>query len=143
MKFSAKQAATQVGRSTATITRAIEKHKISATKNESGAWEIEASELFRVFAPAKPENPSMQRLENPNEKGVLQGDVEVMAEKLRSADALNDRLADEVADLRRRLDDEATERRKLTALLTAPPSAKIAPLGGLWSRLMGRAGGNA
>lgn len=151
MKFSAAQAAKQVGRSTATITRAIEKRKLSAEKDGNGAWQIEASELYRVFAPAKPENPTMQRTEKANETGGLQADLDLMAEKLRSAEALNDRLADEVSDLRRRLDDEASERRKITALLMPPvvapaPQSPAAgqgkPVGGFFSRLLGKGAAN-
>lgn len=121
MKLSAAKAAQEVGKSTATITRAIEKGKISASKDENGAWSIDPAELFRVFAPAKHANPSTQRNAKPDETGEnrgLQPDLEVLSEKLRSSEALNALLSDEVADLRRRLDDEAAERRKLTAMIT-------------------------
>lgn len=131
MKLTAAKAAQEVGKSTATITRAIEKGKISAVKDENGAWEIDPAELFRVFAPAKRENPSMQRNANPSETGEnrgLQPDFEVLSEKLRSSEALNARLSDEVADLRRRLDDEAAERRKLTAMLTYETPAAASPV---------------
>lgn len=164
MKFSASKAAEAVGKSTATITRAIEKHRLSAVKDANGAWEIDASELYRVFPPQTPENPSMQRDEKPRNTDALRLELELMGEKLRSASVLNDRLADEVADLRKRLDDaaarsdrDAEERRKLSAILTdqrAKPEteshalvpviepAALAPetglLGRLWNALLGR-----
>lgn len=126
MKFSASKAAEAVGKSTATITRAIEKHKLSAVKDANGAWEIDASELYRVFPPQTPENPSMQRDEKPRNTDALRLDLELMGEKLRSASSLNDRLADEVADLRKRLDLEGEERRKLTAILTDQRARPVA-----------------
>lgn len=157
MKFSASKAADAVGKSTATITRAIEKHKLSAVKDANGAWEIDASELYRVFPPQTPENPSMQRDEKPRNTDALRLELELMGEKLRSASALNDRLADEVADLRARLDQEGEERRKLTAILTdqrtkpepearalipvpqpALPAPETGLLGRLWNALLGR-----
>lgn len=149
MKYSAAQAGKAVGRSTATITRAIEKHRISAVKDENGAWQIDPAELHRVFDVKKPENPSMQSDEKDRNGKALQHDVEILAEKLRSSEALNARLADEVADLRGRLDAEGEERRKLTAILTdqrpaAAPVTVEAPalgqgkrVGGFWARLLG------
>lgn len=49
MKYTAGQAAKAAGVATATITRAIKSGKISGQKDASGAWEIDASELHRVF----------------------------------------------------------------------------------------------
>ena len=45
MKLTAGQAAKAVGVSTATITRAIKRGRISAAKDEDGAWRIEPAEL--------------------------------------------------------------------------------------------------
>ena len=150
MKYSAAQAGKAVGRSTATITRAIEKGRLSAVKDDNGAWQIDPAELHRVFDVKKPENPSMQSDEKASKGEALRVDLEILAEKLRSAETLNERLADEVADLRGRLDAEGEERRKLTMILTdqrtapAPPpnmpaaGAPVARGGGWWSRLWGR-----
>lgn len=51
MKLSASQAAKKTGKSVPTITRAIKSGKISAEKTGSGGYQIDASELFRVFSP--------------------------------------------------------------------------------------------
>jgi len=51
MKYTAGQAATATGISKSTITRALKSGKISGQKDESGAWEIDPSELHRVFPP--------------------------------------------------------------------------------------------
>ena len=60
MKFSAKQAGKEVGKSTPTITRAIQSGRISATKNKSGGYEIDPSELFRVFHRVTPEEGNVK-----------------------------------------------------------------------------------
>lgn len=134
MIYSASQAAKAVGKSTATITRAIYKGRLSAVKDESGAWLIDASELHRVFALASPENPSMKHDEKGHENHGMGAEVGVLSERLRSAEqraAVAEALAEERArhldDLQRRLDAEAEERRRLVAVLTAPPAAPVPP----------------
>lgn len=49
MQYTAGQAAEATGKNITTITRAIKSGKISAQKDEGGAWRIDASELNRVF----------------------------------------------------------------------------------------------
>lgn len=166
MEYSAAQAAKLVGVATATITRAIDKHKLSAVKDESGAWRIDASELQRVF-PCKPhesrkplENIFTQSNEKPRNPKGTNAEIELLTEKLRLLEAERERerrqFEDQMIDLRARLDDaaakadrDAEERRKLTAILIdqrATPSADLelsratrkASQGGLWKRLWGR-----
>ena len=48
MKHTAGTAAKVVGKTKSTITKAIASGKLSAIKNDNGAWEIDASELYRV-----------------------------------------------------------------------------------------------
>jgi hypothetical protein len=57
---------------------------------------------------------------------VQPGDLPTLRERLAKAEAERDLLLDQVADLRTRLDLEAEERRRLTAVLTdrrAPPDS--------------------
>lgn len=49
MQYTAGQAAEVTGKNIATITRAIKSGKITAHKDSSGAWRIDAAELHRVF----------------------------------------------------------------------------------------------
>ena len=63
MPLTAKQAADAVGISKNGIIKAIREGRISGTKNAKGGWEVEASELFRVYQPvdgvdSEPESPS-------------------------------------------------------------------------------------
>jgi len=52
----------------------------------------------------------------------------VLLAKIEGLEALLDRERETVTDLRRRLDDEAAERRRLTAFLTHQPSPEITPV---------------
>ena len=49
MGLSAKEAAQAVGISKQGIIKSITRGRISATKNKNGEWEIDPSELFRVY----------------------------------------------------------------------------------------------
>jgi hypothetical protein len=51
MPYSLKQAADATGRTKPTILRAIKTGKISAKKTEMGEWEIDPTELHRVYPP--------------------------------------------------------------------------------------------
>lgn len=125
MKLSASQAAQEVGKSVPTITRAIKSGKISAIKTETGGFEIDPAELFRVFpAVTRNDNVTPNNLghETPNVTSALDVEVKMLRERLADKDS-------EIDHLRGLLDAEAAERRKLTALLTdqtARPAATVA-----------------
>ena len=51
MKYTLSEAAAATGKNKATIQRAIKSGKISAQKGEYGSYEIDPSELHRVFQP--------------------------------------------------------------------------------------------
>ena len=114
MKLSASQAATATGKSVPTITRACKSGKISHEKTDSGGYLIEPVELFRVFpAVTANTNETSPMLENetPRDMRVLQAEIEGLRERLAGKD-------DQISDLRKRLDTEGEERRRLTAMLT-------------------------
>ena len=133
MQYTAGEAAKATGKNIATITRAIKSGKISASKDASGAWRIEPSELHRVF-PALAQvlqSSEMQQDAIPvqeQESGTakaLQEELAVLRERVRSQDQLLADRADQIADLRTRLDREGEERRKLAAILTDQRSRLI------------------
>lgn len=135
MGLTASEAAREVGKSLPTITKAIQSGKLSATGSKGGPYSIEPAELFRVWprvAGKGGETSNVRPEETPRNPSLLQGEVDLLHERLRSAQALNERLVDEVSDLRARLDAEAEERRRLTALLThqmdqPPPASEPVP----------------
>ena len=133
MQYTAGEAAKATGKNIATITRAIKSGKISASKDASGAWRIEPSELHRVFptlaqvlqsSEMQQDAIPMQEQESGTTK-ALQEELAVLRERVRSQDQLLADRADQIADLRTRLDREGEERRKLAAILTDQRSRPI------------------
>ena len=124
-------AAKATGKSKATILRAVRSGRISAKKNDKGAYEIDPAELHRVFHPTSNDNPKMERDATREETGVLRAEKDLLRQQIAQMEST-------VSDLRKRLDDETEERRatqeKLTALLTDQRSNN----GGFWSRLFGK-----
>jgi hypothetical protein len=143
MAYSLGQAAKAAGISKTSLHRAINKGRISAAKNDNGVYEIEPSELHRVYPPVVESNssatPDMVRdgtLETAVETEVLRREVELLRERLADKDGV-------IVDLRERLDQSEQERREkdhqLTALLTdeRPKAEAPAPNAGqgFWARL--------
>ncbi len=129
MSLSAKEAAEQVGLSKQAILKAIHEGRLSATRDNRGAWRIDAAELFRVYAPATtgatsdnqpPANPDAARL----------AALEAENANLRQLVANQER---QLADLRRWLD---------TALAALPPRPQLEDKqqarGNWWARLLRR-----
>jgi excisionase family DNA binding protein len=121
------EAAKATGVSKSTLRRAIEKGRLSANRREDGSYEIDPAELHRVFPRPSAGTPEMARSDIASDTGGLRVEVEMLRERLADKDAV-------IEDLRRRLDAEAEERRRLTALLTDQRPA--APRRGFWRRLL-------
>lgn len=126
MLYTAGEAAKATGKNIATITRAIKSGKISASKDVSGAWRIDPAELHRVF-PALAQDSQKVRMQEDatlmqevksREDRALLDEVAALRERVSSQDQLLAERADQIADLRARLDLEGEERRKLAAILT-------------------------
>ena len=140
MKLSASQAATEVGKSLPTITRAIKSGKLTAVNMEGGGYQIDPIELFRVWPPVtkmKGDNPNMLGSATLNQSSVLQAEVETLRQQIEAVGTERERervqLSETIDDLRRRLDESETERRAITRLIedrTAKPQ-------GFWQRLLG------
>mgnify|MGYP001253615837 CR=1 FL=1 len=132
MQYTAGQAANAVGKNIATITRAIKSGKISASKGVDGAWRIDPAELHRVFpiAPQDLRKPKMQRDASPpqeavsSSENVLLQEVAILRERVRAQEVLLSDRADQIDDLRSRLDKEGDERRRLAAILTDQSAAR-------------------
>jgi hypothetical protein len=125
--YSLAQAAAKVGKNRSTILRAIKLGKLSAERNEAtGAWAIEPAELHRVYpiADAHDDQHASQHDDAPPRNGDTAAEIRELRARLGVAEA---RIADKDAlvaaheraldDLRRRLDTEAEERRRLTLVL--------------------------
>lgn len=133
MKLSASQAAKKTGKSVPTITRAIKSGKLSAEKSGSGGYQIEASELFRVFKAVT---------ETPNVKGNTLGsetpeiplnetpDAHMMREKIATLEAA-------LSDAKAERDEWRDQAKRLALALPSPEQGK-APQAGLFARLFKR-----
>lgn len=141
MKYTLSEAAAATGKNKATIQRAIKSGKISAPKGEAGSYEIDPSELHRVFHPvaqrvAQRDNAtirnSAQQAGLPPDFNTLQriADLEkelaVMEERKNGLEEQKRHLTDTVEDLRKRLD--SSEGRVLALLNDPRPK-------GFWKRL--------
>jgi hypothetical protein len=105
------QAAKAAGVTRTAIQHAIAGGRLSAAKDELGRWQIDPSELARVY---KPVANNVTASVAPVAADSALGDSAEMRElRARLADA-----HETIADLRHRLDQEAEERRRLTLLLT-------------------------
>jgi hypothetical protein len=119
MKFSLGQAAKETGLDKSTISRAIKSGRLSAQRKDGGGgYEIDPAELFRVFPPASKAHVLAPSVTTAGSTDVLAENRELRL-KLEMAEVRLREKDDEVHDLRRRLDLEGEERRKLTMMLLA------------------------
>ena len=144
MHYTVGTAAKATGKSKPTISRAIKNGLISATRTADGTgYVIDAAELHRVFPPlpsASNETPPKADHETPNETGALQVEIKMLRERLEEVTADKDSV---IEDLRKRLDAEAEERRRLTMLLTdqrtsAAPAVVAGPPKRAWWQIFAR-----
>lgn len=124
MVYTLGEAAKATGLTKSGLSKAIKCGRVSANRTESGSYEIDPAELHRVFPPAVNGQPKAE--------SVLQDTHSKLAElvaKLESAQEQLNREREWSRELSRRLDEEASERRKLTALLThqQEPKAQSVP----------------
>ena len=114
MVYTLGQAAKAVGKGKTTVLKAIRSGRISAKKNDKDEWEIDPSELHRVYPPVNENSsPTVEKEQQTTPSELIELRVQVQA--LHEQNSL---LKDERDDLRRRLDIENEERRKLTMMLT-------------------------
>lgn len=104
--LSLSQAAKETGRSKATISKALKNGVLSYVSKTDKGYEIEPSELFRVF----PVNPKKTDDVTGCEPPKNSKEVELL-------ERLNQQQAETIADLRRRLDEANDERERLTIVM--------------------------
>lgn len=143
MAYTLGEAAKATGISKASISRAINSGRISATKKDDGSFSIEPVELHRVYPPKSAAPVTETHSETPrngnadtrngSDSNVLQARLDAALEQLRDRDGTID-------DLRRRLDQSDEERREAQArvigLLAGPGPTESKR--GFFGRLFGR-----
>ena len=124
MGLTLRQAADLCGASRSTIHRALKSGKLSGGRLEDGAWDIDPSELARVFPwdinePVQRDNPGQGRDGSSEREAVLTVKVEMLEHQL-------ERERDTIADLRKRLDRAEDRVLGLTAQILPPNSPATA-----------------
>lgn len=127
MKYSLSEAAKATGKNKTTIQRAIKSGKISASKGNSGSYEIDPSELHRVFPPPAAQRDAQHTQSNDTQQAKfthegnhidrfveLEKELAVARERANGLEVQKDQMADTINDLRKRLDSSET---RVTALL--------------------------
>lgn len=131
--FTLTQAIKESRKAKSTLIDAIKNGRLSASRDDKGRYLIDPSELFRVYPQydVRPNEKTDSAQENTRPSyDVLEYKIESLEQQLEREKELN-------RDLARRLDDEAAERRKLTALLT-DQSERISNASELWRKVFKR-----
>ena len=137
------QAAKEVGITRGGLWKAIKQGRLSATKNNSGQFVIDPAELFRVYPPVDKVDVHSEQ-SSIDENTSRQHEVDELRIRLELTNRLLAKAESECDDLRRRLDEEAAERRNLMRLLTHQPEQQAQPEPRqqegslLWRKLFGR-----
>jgi hypothetical protein len=131
MAYTLGQAARATGKSKPTIARAIAKGRLSASRDETGAYVIDPAELHRVYAVPVSGNGHVKQSVPGEPAGTSLEALHVERDLYR---ALAEEREATIRDLRARLDAEAEERRRvqerLTGLLTHRRPGSVPPAGG-------------
>ncbi len=139
MEFTLSAAAKATGKGKSTIHNAIKSGKLSARRTETGSYQIDASELARVFKMNPVEG---SRLDDPEpssepfrtEVAVLRTKVTMLEDQLARERETN---SDTLSDLRKRLD--RSEERVLALTNQATPNPQESPpRRSILARLLGR-----
>lgn len=123
MQYTAGQAAEVTGKNISTITRAVKSGKISAHKDTSGAWRIDASELHRVF-PLRKRNlrkhATQEDIPDPEKSDIAQtvGLYEELAALRERVAAQSELLEDKISQISDLKEDRDRWRQQATSLLT-------------------------
>jgi hypothetical protein len=148
MKLSANRAAKEAGIAKKTLLEAISSGRLAAIKNDKGHWEIEPSELFRVYPKTgsgelkKPQPTPVENDKKTNETSALEIEVKMLREQIERMDAERDReriqLADQIEALKEQAERQSADHRQALAALTDQRErAAEQPKRGLWARLVG------
>lgn len=115
MKYSLASAAIAVGKSKATIHRAVVSGKISAFRNYNGIYEIDASELYRVFEPVSlKQNDTLNETKDVIRDALLKQENEFLRHQLQKETELVNNLTHRLNSLEERINS-------LLLLLTHQP----------------------
>lgn len=122
MGYTLGEAAKAVGKSKATISKAIKNGKMSAVRQDDGSFDIDPSELHRVYPPTPPSTVHREQSETPQETAVNSSELIELRVKLEAAHK-------RIEDLE---EDREEWRKQANRLLSHTPQPS------LWQRLFGK-----
>jgi hypothetical protein len=124
MAYTLGEAAKAVGKSKATLSKAVKSGRISAVKNEDGSFSIEPVELHRVYPPTPLETVKSEHQETPKQTEENSYELIELRVKLQAAQ-------ERIADLE---EDREHWRQQANRLLSAPVTTEPQ---GFWKRIFG------
>lgn len=125
MLYTLGQAAKAVGKAKGTIKNAIDKGRISASKNEAGEYQIDPSELHRVY-PLTTEQSKMNAVTHHSTPPLNTSEISALEDKVKLLETTLD-------DVRQDRDEWRKQAQQL-ALVPPEKSGKGRVLGFLWKR---------
>ena len=147
-KLSANRAAKEAGIAKKTLLEAISSGRLTAAKNDKGHWEIEPSELFRVYPKTsfseleKPQPTPQENHQIQLGTSVLEVEVKMLREQIERMDTEREReraqLGDQIEALKAQAERQSADHRQALAALTDQREKTAEPpKRGLWAWLMG------
>ena len=131
MVYTLGQAATATGKSKTAIANAIEKGRLSATKDAFGKWQIDPAELHRVYPPENTPSNAVDHQIDANRTAEierLKATVEGLERLCRQIEGERDSLREQNTKLTALLTDQRSRPETTPAavpeLATAPPPVK-------------------
>lgn len=141
-KLSLNKAAKEAGVAKATLLDALNTGRMSASRGDKGYWQIDPSELFRVFPKAgsvdsgKPIPTPYVSRQNPGHSSALEVEVKMLREQIERMEAERNRernqLGDQIGELRAQLERQSADHRTALAVLSDQREKKR----GFWGRLI-------
>ena len=127
-KLSLNKAAKEASVAKSTLLQALNSKRMSAEKNEKGHWEIETSELFRVFPRTgstehkEPNATPHAELSKNNQNSALEVEVKMLREKIEDANLERERereqASEQIESLRGQIERQSADHRQALAAIT-------------------------
>ena len=144
-KLSLNKAAKEAGVAKSTLLEALNSGRMSAEKNDRGHWQIDPSELFRVFPKSssteqEKSNPTPNKKpQKTEENNALEVEVKMLREQIERMDTERERertqLTDQIEALREQAERQSADHRQALAALT--DQRERTPKKGLLRRIVG------
>ena len=135
------EAAKETGLTKPAILKAIQKGRVSATKDDKGQWFIDPAELFRVYSPAvnkEPVEPHTGTLDMLLKLKEMEAKLEVTEKRLLDKESEIEHFRAQVDDLRTERERWRIQAEQITRLLTDHREKEPAKKPRFWDWLSGK-----